>query len=390
MAQHYTLNTFLRQTPNNLLARYFRRRSLPKAVAFNRLKKTECEPIIQAMESLPDDQRSKIENDFQDIFTLANPSGTQIMQDISRYHGLKIADKLEAMENHYHRAMWLFLYQNDGPDYLFQVCTRLAHIKDLPFSKAKQRKNLPKRKPRFDRVTLRRMAKALREFYSSQGRGHKCIVEHYVRPDPIRHCYFAFPEDYSTSDLEYSRNALVPRNRKSVMEIGFIYRPDEGTLEIGAYGKKAEIQELQHIFCQVALRMNELPPVRNDQVYKLNRLMRRHFDFPTDPEDRIESVKIVSLRLDYTASKYGRITIEQSPESRKSLYDWIRRVLDVEKIPLRMWDVTQAKIMVAWRRELRRRQKTLTFTLTTPDSSTLKDLPGHQVIKRYLKKWQLM
>ena len=390
MGQHYTLNTFLRQTPKNLLAEYFRHLGLLGDIDFESLKKTEYESIIREMENLPDDSRAGVENDFQDIFTLANPSGTQIMLDMAGYLGIDIANILEAKENHYDRAMWLFLEHNNNEQDLFRVCARHAHIKNLPFSKTKNRKDLPKQEPRHDQATLDHMATALQDFYRGQGRGHECIVEHTIRPNPTRHCYYAFPEDYSTSELQYVESNLVAQNRKSVMEVGFIFWPDEGTLEIGAHGKKQEIQALQHIFCQHALGMEELPPIRNDQVFRLNELKRRYFDFPTDPEDRIESVEVVALRFNLTGNKDRKVLIEQSSDSLGSLHDWIARALNQVKVPLAMWEVTQAKIKVTWRLEPGKRQKTLTFTLTTPDSSTLKDMPHHLVIKEYLKRWNLM
>jgi hypothetical protein len=40
---------------------------------------------------------------------LANKEGTIIIRDETEFHELNLADDLEAMENHYHRVMWLFL-----------------------------------------------------------------------------------------------------------------------------------------------------------------------------------------------------------------------------------------------------------------------------------------
>lgn len=390
MAHYYTLSTFLRQTPNRTLAEYFHKRDLLTAFDFTALTPAEFPPILAQMEDLTYEQRETVSRDFQEIFMLANAAGAVIMRDVSGSAGLDVADDLEAKENHYDRAMWLFLNHNDGPGSPFFFCTRLAHLRDLPFSRAKQRKDLPRRVPRSDTDACVEMAAGLQQFYRGQGRGHKCIVEHYLRADPDRHCYFAFPEDYTTSELEYDGDKLLPHSRKSVLEVGFIYRPDEGLLEIGASGGKTEIQALQRIFCRAALGMEELPPPRNDEVYKLDGLLRRNFAFPTDPEDGIEGVKLTSLRLLRIGSRARKITIEQSADAQEHLLDWLDEVLDQERAPARHWQVEQARFRATWRATAGKPPKTLTFTLTRPDSTSLKDLPNHRVIKSYLKRWRLM
>ena len=108
MAKQYTLSTFLRQTPNDLLEEYFQGKGLLSDIEFEELRKWQFEPVLEAIEALPEDQRTDVDRDFQDIYALANKAGTMIIRDEAEYHGMDIADQLEAMENHYHRAMWLF------------------------------------------------------------------------------------------------------------------------------------------------------------------------------------------------------------------------------------------------------------------------------------------
>ena len=87
MPHDYTLTKFLRQTPKPLLAEYFSRRGLLPDVDFAGLRKTQVEPIIEALEHLPDDARGTVEADFQAVFSLADRAGTQIVVDqIGRAH----------------------------------------------------------------------------------------------------------------------------------------------------------------------------------------------------------------------------------------------------------------------------------------------------------------
>jgi len=389
MAKQYTLSTFLRQTPNDLLEEYFQEKGLLADVDFDDLRKREYQPIMDAIEALPDDDRAVIDRDFQDIYALANQAGTMIIRDEAEFHEMDIADDLEAMENHYHRAMWLFLNREHGGDDIFEICATLAHIKKMPFSKAKRCKGLPKKEPSFDHAALTALADELTGFYKQQGRGHKCIVEHYPRPNPMRHCYFAFPEDYSTSELQYEGDKLQRQSRKSVFEVAFIFTPGEGTLEISAPGGKKEATTLQDIFCRSGLKLPGLPEQARIHPYDFDLLQNRDFAFPTKGVDGIKKVEVLAMRLNQTNNFKRRIIIEQDPTSGESLYDWIDRALNEQKVSLDRMNISQVKMRVTWHAERGKKPKTLTFALTSPDSTSLEDLPNHQIVKGYLKKWKI-
>ena len=76
MAPSYTLNTFLRQTPNALLADYFSRRALLGHIDFASLRKTQVEPIMAGIEALDPNARADVEADFQGIHAAA--ASTQV------------------------------------------------------------------------------------------------------------------------------------------------------------------------------------------------------------------------------------------------------------------------------------------------------------------------
>ena len=389
MARQYTLSTFLRQTPNALLERYFEDKGVLGEVDFENLRRWELQPIMDALEALPEATRARIDQDFQDIHALANKEGTLIIRDEADFHELDIADDLESMENHYHRAMWLFLNRHHNGNDLFEICATLAHIKQMPFSKAKRCKGLPSKRPSFDDSSLAALADALSAFYRRQGRGHKCIVEHYPRPNPMRHCFFAFPEDYTTSELQYEGEKLKRRSRKSVFEVAFVFTPDEGILEMSAPGGKKEATELQEIFCRSVLRLPGLPEDARQYHYDLNLLKDPSFSFPTNGNDGIDKVEVMSMRINPLNNARRRIAIEQDPTSGESLYDWISRALNKENVSMDRVNVSHVKMRITWHPENGRKPRTLTFTLTSPDSTSLDDSPLHQTVKGYLKTWKI-
>jgi len=389
MAHEYTLGTFLRQTPKFVLKDYFDRLGLLGGVDFPALRRHKEERIIAAMDALGAADRAKVDQDFQDIFILANKAGTQIVLDMAKLYGLDITDQIESMENHYHRAMWLFLNHGGSGASFFATCLRFALMKEMSFTTSKRRKNLPMRGPKHDEATLDQMAVALQAVYRRQGRGHRCVVEHALRPNPTRHCFFAYPEDYTTSELQYDGEELARRCRKSVFHVVFVFRPDEGILEICGPGQKKDIQVLQEVFCRHALEMDRLPPPMNDRCFDLNGLKSPDFGFPTKPEDNIDNVEVVALRMNFVGTPRRRIFFEQDPNSSETLHALIRGTVKDQLMPLKMMDVSYARLRVTWRVPEGEPAKQLTFSLTVLNSTTLKDLPQHNVIKPYLKTWKL-
>lgn len=386
---HYSISTLLRQTPKTALRAYFDRQGVLADLDLAGLKRTQTDAIVAAIDALDDRGRARVDADFRDVFTLADKGGTLILTDQLQALGLPLGDTLCAMENHYHRAMWLFLNPRHGGVDVFQQCLSIAGMNDLSFARAKRRRNLPRLVPHHDDATLEAMAAGLRQVYRKQGRGRYCTAEHYFRPNPDRHCFFAYPEDYSTSELQYEDGALARRTRRSVFNVVYIYRPDEGLLEISAPGGKKDIELVQEVFCRTALGLDGIPPESDRDCWRLNGLKRLDFAFPTDPADRIASVEVVSLRLHPMGNPRRRITVEQDPASGEPLFTWLNRIVDTAQVPLELLDVSQARVRVVWEPEDDKKPVARTFTLGVPDSTTLKDDPLHLVIKRYLKAWNI-
>lgn len=63
--------------------------------------------------------------------------------------------------------------------------------------------------------------------------------------------------------------------------------------------------------------------------------------------------------------------------------------MDLEALAARGLDLSMVKLRFTWRGVGRRKPTTTTFQLFMPDASDLSDDPKHQVIRRYLARWQL-
>lgn len=390
MSRDYILNSFLRQAPRELLATYFAQKAILTGLDFNTLKETQVDPIIEALEALPGDARAGIESDFRRVFTLCNASGSRLLADMLEFYELDLADELGRMKNHHARAMWLFLNPIHAGRNLFEDCSAMAEVHSLSFTASKRLRDLPNLKPSSDPLVLAKMESGLRELYRRQGRGYHCKVEYFQRPNPTRHYFVAYPEDYSSSSLQWEDAGLRRVDRRAAFEVAYLYQPEEGILELSAPGSRKEIKLLQEVFCRLPLGLDGIPTKATDRCFVLNGLKADDHDFPTDPADGIESVQVVALRLSEIGNARRRLTVEQDPNSSETVHEYLRRVINQEQMPLELMNVTWAKLRVVWYPEAEgKKPKALTFTLGYPDSISLKDEPRHLAIKKYLKRWRL-
>jgi len=122
----------------------------------------------------------------------------------------------------------------------------------------------------------------------------------------------------------------------------------------------------------------------------LNGLKNRAFAFPTEPEDRITEVRLRQMRLSIVGNERKRITFEVPPKGAPAdIHDLVQEALHEQRLPLSMVNVTSAVIQMRFNNGNGRRDKTVSFRISMPDSCNLKDKPEHLVAKKYLKLWGL-
>jgi len=387
MSRNYSPKTFLRQTPNALLKEYFSRENILTDIEFDSPEETKIEPIAQALDELPENQKRNIEADFRQINEMACARGVRVLVEEagSPFHNLNLSGTFEQMKNHYERAFWVFLNHR----VVFEIASELAYMDRVgSWRRRYVREGL---QPAVEPEDLASLAEALSEFYKKQGRGHHYKIDNYLRQIPERHCYFAYPEDYAITDIGYDEEGkFTHRPKRPAFEIIFVYRPESGFLEVSAKGKKDEIENLQEIFCQTILGLEGLPDAKGKH-YDLSKLKEKNFAFVTDPQDGIEGVLIKMLRFDLSGFGNRRITFEASSKGEEQpVHTLIEQALNKAKVPLDKTPVAKAKLQFKFAARERKKGKTLTFEISIPDRCTLKDDPLDQITKKYIEKWGLV
>lgn len=367
MSRNYSPKTFLRKTPNALLKEYFNRLSVLNDIDFDTLEETDIDAVSEALDELPAVRKRDIEVVFRQINEMACKSGVRILVEEagSVIHNIDLSGTFEQMKTHYERAFWVFLNHLN----VFEIASELAYMDRV--GSWRRRYVGEGLQPAIKQDDLKNLAKALSEFYKKQGRGHYCKVDNYLRQIPERHCYFAYPEDYATTDMGYDNEGKFRHwPVKPAFEVIFVYRPESGFLEVSAKGKKDEIEQLQETFCQTILGLDGLPDDKGKH-YDLSKLKDQNFAFVTEPQDGIDDVIIKMLRFDLPGFGNRRITFEASTKSTEQpVHKLIEQALNKAKIPLDKTLVAKARLQFKFFAREGKKGKTLTFEISTPDRCT--------------------
>lgn len=389
MGRQYSPRNFLRHAPNELLARYFHERDRLTDIDMASLHETDIDPIFQAWERLPADVRTRIDSDFRTLDALADEEGIRAILEEGRYHGDDLEPVFAPMEGFYDKVLRTFL---EHPHYV-EIAARFREADELPRNYWLRRKEVPQVEPRDDAAGCEELASAVGAYFrQSEGRGYSCTVEVYKRGGA--HYFFAYPEDYGQTQIEYEQGRLERRPHRPAFEVVFVYSQANGTLDTFFRGRRQTVRDLQEIFARVILQRELGDPAKDERVYELNRLKRRDFSFVYDPGSGIQDVRVKLLRLSFVGERGRRITIEADPSrQRDAIYDLLDQVTDGgsetgaavgSKIPLALVNVTRAGIQALFAKEGKRGRPTRTFFLSYPNACTLGQDGKDAVLRRML------
>ncbi len=363
MANQYSHKQFFRHIPNSQLENYFTSKSIGLGVNFNEFKEKNVESIFIAFTALPEGQQASIEAEFQDIHAMACEGGiTALIDEADFYKDETFVTDISDIEGFHAKVMWAFL---EKPRYWLGA-TMFLHADNVSHSFWKKRNDLPCVSPHVDEPAITTLAKSISEFFhKTEGRGRNCKVEVYRRHN--KEYFFAYPEDYGQSGVEWVSDALKTRARHPAFEIIFVYCESEGSLDIYAPKNTKAVAELQKIFAKTILKLNPLKDGAIDKrVYDLNPLGDSEFKFQLEPESGIDEIIVTQLRLTLKHGSKRRITLEADTKNNpQAVYDLL-----AELNPPTFF-VTQTRVKVLFEPKVGKRAKTRTFNITYPNSCAL-------------------
>jgi len=372
MARHYSVREFFRQTPNALLARYFHSHGVFHDFDFDGMPEAKTDPLFDAWLGLPDDLKRELEAECREVFEMSDERGFVAIRDEIQWHlrsdpaaAAALVTELAAKPNHFARAMVTYL---DHRSY-WRGATHFHHADRLPYWR--KRSNVPRVPAAVDQASVDRLSDEVRTyFHSREGRGKNCAVEMYRRGD--RDYYFCYPEDHTQQGTEWVGDRFEWRPHNPAFEVIFVYSEAEGTLEVNFRGKREVSSCLMEIFARTILGLEELPPEpTHAMAYDLDPLRLKSFHFEFDGASGIESMAVRRLRLSAKDGCGERLVLEANPsEDPAAVYALLERIGNA--LPLAQYFVTQIEVVASVATERLARPKKIAFTITHPNSCSLK------------------
>ncbi len=358
MSLHYSAGNFFRRMPKDLLARYSESRGLGSALD------------LDAWFKLPEERRRTLEAEFREIFELSCEKGTWAILDEARCRwrddpdGLTaFIETLSSQPSHAHRALSICL---DDPE-CWKGATRVRHPDLRP--QWRKRMQMGNRPAATDRASLMHLAELIGSYFQRcEARGGHCLVES-VRREELDF-FYAYPEDYSRQEMEWTDGELGPRQHRRAFEVVFAYCRKEGWLDLNFPGPYRALEPLREMFATAILKLDRLPGTGDAAVYDLNPLCRRGFEFVCGRESGIEAVAVRQIRLASRSRQGDRITIEADDsigaDAIHDLLDLIGRVM-----PPHLFNVTQAELVALVTQDKEKLARRVPIRLTAPASCSL-------------------
>ncbi|MEJ5260933.1 MAG: hypothetical protein WHS88_12170 [Anaerohalosphaeraceae bacterium] len=387
MSRNFSFKTFFRSVSATLLQKYFEHHHLLTDFDWSLESDQLADALNAEIEKLSDNHAAIIEQDFATISDLANEESILGLMEIARALYDKpdpIIDEMIQQSGFLNQVLWISLEQPDVYEWVIRMerMEKMTFKEDCLVGRGLHCST--------DDEAVENLKKRIQKFFKHQRRGRNCQIDVYVRPNPTRYCFFAYPEDYPKRDLTYRSSRLVSDVRRPVLEIVFVYEPENGNLKVHA-SRMRKVEVMQAAFCQAILGLPGIPS-GSTRVYDLAKLLDPSFRFPTDPEDLVEEVSLKMLKVTLDQNYNRKITCEGNPQNggAELVQNMISEAITACGGKDSFIKVMSAKISMKFKAPEGGRKRSVTFILTVPSGSTLEDKPHHHIARKYLEKWGLV
>jgi hypothetical protein len=383
MTRLFSIPKMLRMTPNELLRDFFLSLDAELlCVDWKRLRPRQIGPLLNAIGWLSPEKQQQVESELAAIFELSGQSGWEVILDAAYPFG-KTKEILALSEEccFYGRALLVWLHHRE----VFNKATLMEGVDNLT---RLRKRSVPPLPPRINPDTIRELEKALACcLWREEGRGKHCTVDYFRRNDSD--VLIAWLDDFVQAVISHDEQGkLGPRFVRPTFEVAFIYRQQEGTLELYAKVAPALKPKLEAIFAEVILRV-ELAELGGTMPYDLNQLKERYFLLPTDPEDHV-AAWVRRLRLDLPDDV--RVTVELRKDTQGcDIYSAVESCLGEQASNLEGMDISLATFRLEFLAHEGRKSGRMSLDVTYPDHCTIHSNKPERIdlARKYLRRWRI-
>lgn len=376
---------FIRNTPADSLRSYFEAGgfSLPFAVNWNAAEAEIVKPLLRAVDAMSYVDRARVLLDADRITAMADEVGQTAILGL-------VSDRaiIEALRNGHERALWLFLNNRVA----FQRAEEARYSDERRQGRMWDGFVIP---PGLRIDETPGSIAALKSAVGKQFGSPNVAIDLFHRTRPIFDdgdsdlVQMTIYRDGAADDfLEFENGALVRRPRRPVYEAALTYEPATGVVEVVAPDRESRA-EIARMFARELLSAEFKGEKIKLRRYDLSVLFRI-FDFPTDPEDGIESVQVKLLRLMPIDSPGERYTMECLRKATRNIWDAAAdRFGDGNPLDGACL-ITQVRLTIRFHAApADGGGRTLPVTITMPNGCDLKGKTDRERLigEKYLRRW---
>lgn len=399
MKHQFSLLAFLAKVPMDLLEAYFAEVGLDQtalgacipwdALAYDRENFRRGLAIVrQAITEADTGLRERILQDFMDVNDLADDAGLTALAISARLRPqpIDLWDHLHLLEGSHGKALAVLCHWPD----IFHHALRYRRVEAIAEHRWYKTGRIEEAIPNFSPAAQDQLAEVIGQHYLQLGRGRGCAVDVETRGDESY--IFVYLEDYARRRMAFDeQHALIVETVRPAFEVIFVYQTALQTVDFFSPGNKLERQQVLKAFGRVMLGVELYPEDRRQQIFQLDALKYRGFNFATRPEDRVQAVMLKAIWLkdyeDLDQCEYHYVSELRS--NPVSCYHAMDKDLREKHLLLAELDVIQVQLRILFRGKTpTARPIPRTITLTRPDVCSLKRSdPYYLVILRLLRDW---
>lgn len=367
--------SFLMHIGPELLDKYAESHELVCRIVEGEKSEQSADRFLAEVDSSP--KRDLILSQIQAIGEMSGARGCEYLVEGARKVGRPVTqEQMDELENNYERALWFHLNREE----IFFVVTQTFELDRVTGWRRIQVPANVTKEELTERVNAFR--NNLQIAYLQEFKGKRIAVQPIDREG--RHYFVAYIEDLPESQIQFEDDGMHRlKPYRPVIEAYFLYRPDEGMLEVKAKGGREKILKLQKVFADAMLNHDlsgAEPPTYNFELLK--DFAELKFDAQHEPS--VAGVRLKLLRFIYPDGK-KTVTLEVEDESKWGCDAMAEMVRDHKIVAGAR--VHQAVIQVKFKPEGSGKPKSVTVRVTYPSLHDLRDRPEDQIVRRLLKSW---
>lgn len=381
----------IQHAPVSLLKEYFSNQPFAEDIDWTGGNAEILEPLVNAISKMDNRAQEPLIIEAERIHIMTDELGQDALGSL--VHENK---EFRKMKNPYHRALWVFVHDNISFKYAEKIHYADRYLKGGILDGYIGPKNIdithsPEQILLFeDRVD---------EFFDKAEESKVDIFSRYVinnigklvKVFEVMIHLEGMPESHTEFEGEDRARTLVTKITYPVENISITYEPDDGQVDIAFKGDESR-REIVKVFAQTLLQSPDGSKVTLKQ-YKIEKLMQP-YKFVTEPEDSIESVKIMAITLQSLVDG-NTIALECSPEENRSIHDvahaWFKENnLLQDRASFMLVQVIIFIHLFSDRKN--ERQEVLSVRITPPNGCEInsKNMQERLIVENYIQLWGLI